>query len=209
MTSKPKPSLITGDDDVKRCGWCGNDPTYIAYHDHEWGMPVRSDQKLFEKMCLEGFQAGLSWITILKRRPGFRKHFARFSIRKVAQFTHEDVDRLVQEEAIIRHRGKIESTINNAARATEIIEKHGSLARFFWGFEPSKHRSPRSVKELVATTKESTAMSKELKKAGWSFVGPTTCYALMQAMGIVNDHFIGCDQWQPIEDARDRFERPS
>ncbi|MCL4146706.1 UNVERIFIED_CONTAM: hypothetical protein GTU68_042354, partial [Idotea baltica] len=192
----------------RRCWWCGTDPIYIAYHDDEWGVPVGDDQKLFEKMCLEGFQAGLSWITVLKKRDAFRKHFKQFDLTKVARLKSAAVDRMLQDPGIIRHRGKIESTINNANQAIKIVDEFGSLAKFFWQFEPSRSKVLRSRGQVQATTPESTAMSKELKRRGWSFVGPTTCYALMQAMGMVNDHLKTCDAWPRIDMARKSFKRP-
>ena len=200
--------IVIGPDQQARCWWCGNDPLYSAYHDDEWGMPVDNDQRLFEKMCLEGFQAGLSWITILKKRPAFRESFLNFDFKKVVHFEDSAVDRLVQNAGIVRHRGKIKSVINNAARAIETIDQHGSLAAFFWQFEPDDHQSPRSKDEAAATTPESTAMSKALKKNGWTFVGPTTCYALMQAMGMVNDHLPHCHAWSIVQQARESFTRP-
>ena len=184
--------LIQGDDGRPRCWWCGSDPVYMQYHDEEWGRQVMDDTKLFEKICLEGFQAGLSWITILRRRDGFRKAFHGFEMRRVAKMKDKDVDRLVLDEGIIRHRGKIESTINNASRALEMQKEFGSLANFFHQYIPEDHPAIRSKEDIVATTAESTAMSKELKRRGWSFVGPTTCYAFMQSMGMVNDHVVGC-----------------
>lgn len=184
--------LIQGDDGRPRCWWCGSDPVYMQYHDEEWGRWVMDDTKLFEKICLEGFQAGLSWITILRRRDGFRKAFHGFEMRRVAKMKDKDVDRLVLDEGIIRHRGKIESTINNASRALEMQKEFGALANFFHQYIPEDHPVIRSKEDIVATTAESTAMSKELKRRGWSFVGPTTCYAFMQSMGMVNDHVVGC-----------------
>ena len=201
-------NTIRSDDGAKRCWWCGTDPIYIDYHDNEWGMPVVDDQRLFEKMCLEGFQAGLSWITVLKKRDAFRRHFKQFDFYKVAKLTEPAIKRMLDDPAIIRHRGKIESTINNAKQAIRMVEENGSLAKFFWQFEPAKHRVLRSRKEIQATTTESTALSRELKRQGWSFVGPTTCYALMQAMGMVNDHLKSCDAWQQIDDARSKLKRP-
>ncbi|QDT08078.1 DNA-3-methyladenine glycosylase I [Stieleria marina] len=206
--SKDTPSTTKLDDRIRRCWWCGTDPIYIAYHDDEWGVPVGDDQKLFEKMCLEGFQAGLSWITVLKKRDAFRKHFKQFDFTKVARLKSAAVDRMLQDPGIIRHRGKIESTINNANQAIKIVDEFGSLAKFFWQFEPSRSKVLRSRGQVQASTPESTAMSKELKRRGWSFVGPTTCYALMQAMGMVNDHLKTCDAWPRIDKARKSFKRP-
>lgn len=193
MTSRTeKNSIITGADDRRRCWWCGDDPVYIQYHDHEWGKPVQDDRLLFEKMCLEGFQAGLSWITILKKRPAFREAFCDFDFHQVARFGDSEIETLVQNAGIIRHRGKIKSTINNAKRAIEMTTGGQSLTEFFWQFQPAQHVRPKSKQDVAAITAESTAMSKALKKQGWTFVGPTTCYALMQATGMVNDHLIGC-----------------
>jgi DNA-3-methyladenine glycosylase I len=179
-----------------RCWWCGSDPLYIAYHDTEWGFPVFDDQRLFEKLCLEGFQSGLSWITILRKRDNFRNAFANFDIQKVARFGQRDVNRLLKDEGIIRHRGKIESTINNARHALELIDEFGSLAKYIWQFAPDRKSLPKTLDRATlcanTTTADSIAMSKDLKKRGWSFVGPTTVYAFMQAMGLVNDHVTGC-----------------
>lgn len=179
-----------------RCWWCGDAPDYIAYHDREWGFPVTSDQRLFEKICLEGFQSGLSWLTILRKRDGFREAFEDFDFARVARFGPAHVERLVANAAIIRHRGKIESTINNARRALDLASEKGSLAAYFWSFEPGPDARPaeftkESVCQLVKVP-ASIALSKDLKKRGWTFVGPTTCYAFMQAMGLVNDHLDSC-----------------
>jgi len=181
---------------LARCWWCGTDPLYVRYHDEEWGKPVKDDNRLFEKMCLEGFQAGLSWLTILRKRENFRRAFADFDIDTVARFTARDVSRLLKDEGIIRHRGKIESTINNAQRAIELREQEGSVAEYFWRWQPTGRARPRRITREVlksmATTPESTALSKDLRKRGWTFVGPTTVYAFMQAMGLVNDHVHDC-----------------
>jgi DNA-3-methyladenine glycosylase I len=201
-------NMITGDDGLRRCWWCGNDPQYVQYHDQEWGRPIADDRRLFEKVCLEGFQAGLSWITILRKRDAFRKAFSNFDFRKVANYSPGKVDRLLANAEIVRHRGKIESTINNAKRAIEIVDRQGSLAEFFWQFEPNKARALRSRGDIQATTQESTALSKELKRHGWTFVGPTTCYAFMQAMGMVNDHLRNCHIWSAVDQARRDFKRP-
>ena len=205
--AKDKQVLLTKIDGVHRCWWCGDDPQYIQYHDREWGMPVNDDQRLFEKICLEGFQSGLSWITVLRKREAFRKAFSNFEIEKVARFTQKKVERLVTNAAIIRHRGKIESTINNAQKAIELIETQGSLAEFFWQFEPKKHPTIKTKADIPAKTDESTAMSKSLKKMGWSFVGPTTAYAFVQSMGIVNDHVQGCKYHKICKTARKEFKR--
>jgi DNA-3-methyladenine glycosylase I len=181
---------------VTRCWWPGEDPLYIAYHDKEWGRPVKDDTRLFEKICLEGFQSGLSWITILRKRENFRAAFKGFDPAQVARFTQRDVQRLLKDAGIVRHRGKIESTINNAKRALELREEFGSLATYFWQWQPDGRSRPRrltrDVLTTMATTPESIAMSKDLRKRGWTFVGPTTSYAFMQAMGLVNDHVEGC-----------------
>ena len=180
-----------------RCWWCGTDPLYVAYHDDEWGRPVTDDTRLFEKICLEGFQAGLSWLTILRKREHFRAAFRGFEIDRVARFTQRDVDRLLKNEGIIRHRGKIESTINNARRARELRDEFGSLSQYFWKWQPATSSRPRRITRRVlktmAITPESTALSQDLRKRGWTFVGPTTIYAFMQAMGLVNDHVEDCD----------------
>lgn len=198
---------------VARCWWCGDDPLYVAYHDREWGVPVTDDTRLFEKICLEGFQAGLSWITILRKRENFRASFAGFDIEKVAHFTASDVNRLLKDAGIVRHKGKIESTINNAKRAIEAIEEFGSLSSFIWRFEPNLNKRPkrRDRASLCAmpVTAESKALSKDLRKRGWSFVGPTTMYALMQAMGMVNDHLTGCVVRERVEKAQLRLKRPA
>jgi DNA-3-methyladenine glycosylase I len=180
-----------------RCWWCGTDPLYVDYHDREWGKPVKDDRRLFEKVCLEGFQAGLSWITILRKRENFRRAFANFDIDRVARYTARDVTRLLGDEGIIRHRGKIESTINNARRAIELREECGSLSKYFWQWEPDARSRPNRITRQtlmgMATTPESVALSKDLRRRGWTFVGPTTIYAFMQAMGLVNDHVDDCD----------------
>jgi len=208
----PIPGLVDGEDGKRRCGWHGNLPDYQLYHDREWGRPVSDDRRLFEKICLEGFQSGLSWLTILRKRDNFRAAFAGFDFDRVAQFTDEDVERLVQDAGIIRHRGKIVSTINNARRAQELVKEAGSLAAFFWSFEPGAADRPARVDRdaLIAnpTTPVSTRISKDLKKRGWTFVGPTTVYAFMQAMGMVNDHIEGCYCRAEIEAERARFKRP-
>lgn len=185
--------LIKGEDGKSRCWWCGNDPQYVEYHDKEWGRAVHDDTRLFEKICLEGFQAGLSWLTILRKRESFREAFSGFEFEKVAKFKKRNVEKLLKNDGIVRHRGKIESVINNAGRAISLAEEFGSLDAYFWQFQPKSHPVLKSKKEIVATTAESTALSKDLKKRGWSFVGPTTSYAFMQSMGMVNDHVLGCD----------------
>ncbi len=194
----PPDGLKKYDDGTVRCFWCGDHEDYILYHDEEWGDPVNDDQRLFEKICLEGFQSGLSWLTILRKRENFRKAFLDFDFRKVAKFGEKDVERLLQDAGIVRHRKKIESTINNAKRASEMVDEFGSLYDFFKQFQPAPDQRPAKitwdvlVSELTNTA-ESKEMAKQLKKRGWSFVGPTTAYAFMQAMGLVNDHLEGCD----------------
>ena len=201
-------STIKASDGVRRCWWCGADALYVDYHDREWGVPVNSDHRLFEKICLEGFQSGLSWLTILKKRDAFRDRFSSFDFSKVARYRPGKVESLLTDASIIRHRGKIESTINNAKRALQLAEEFGSLATYFWQFEPAKSPVIRKRNQIVATTDESIAMSKDLKKRGWSFVGPTTCYAFMQSMGMVNDHLRTCDSWQTVDEQRREFQRP-
>jgi len=198
---------------VERCWWCGEDPDYRDYHDREWGYPVSDDVRLFEKLCLEGFQAGLSWLTILRKRENFRRAFRGFDIDKVARFTQRDVTRLVKDAGIVRHRGKIEATLNNARRARELRDSEGSLAAFVWRFQPEAGSRPRRMTraalEKLAQTAESKALSKELKRRGWAFVGPTTMYAFMQAMGLVNDHLEGCAFRARAERARRAFRVPT
>jgi len=205
--------LVRGDDGRVRCLWPGRDPLYLRYHDREWGFPVADDTRLFEKICLEGFQAGLSWLTILRKREAFRTAFRGFDYAAVARFTPRTVERLLGDATIVRHRGKIESTLNNARRARELRREKGSLAAYFWSFEPSAADRPRRltwrVLRQLATTSESTALSRDLKRRGWSFVGPTTVYAFMQAMGLVNDHVEGCHVREAVETARRRFRRPA
>jgi len=188
--------LFAGDDGLWRCAWCQATPAYRRYHDAEWGFPVTDDTRLFEKLCLEGFQAGLSWLTILNKREAFRHAFAGFEIERVARFGTADVERLLGDAGIVRHRGKIESTINNAQRALELREAFGSLAAFVWRFEPKRSARPRRLTlaalRALTSSPESIALSKDLRRRGWTFVGPTTVYAFMQAMGLVNDHLDGC-----------------
>jgi DNA-3-methyladenine glycosylase I len=195
--------VAEGPDGVLRCSWGNSAPEYPAYHDAEWGFPVDNDRLLFEKLSLEGFQSGLSWITILRRRPAFRDAFHGFAIERVAAMTSRDVERLLADGGIIRHRGKIESTINNAHRALALAVEFGSLGAFFWRYEPDP-----ADRVVEATTPESTAMAKDLKRRGFSFVGPTTAYAFMQAMGIVNDHHPRCEVYPLVETARATFTRP-
>ena len=197
---------VDGPDGKPRCGWCGDVPEFFPYHDREWGFPVDDDIRLFEKICLEGFQSGLSWRTILAKRDNFRDAFCGFDFHKVAGFTDRDVERLLTNAGIIRHRGKIEATINNASRALELVAREGSLAAFFWRYEPA---SGDPVKPPSMTTSpESVALSKALKRMGWKFVGPTTVYAFMQAMGLINDHLEDCVMRPEVARARKRFKPP-
>lgn len=200
--------LAVGPDGKTRCWWPGADALYLDYHDREWGRPVADDRRLFEKLCLEGFQAGLSWLTILRKRENFRAAFAQFDIDKVARFGERQIGRCLADAGIVRHRGKIEAVVNNARRARELRDEAGSLAAFFWRFAPEER--PRSVtrEAIVAKTAESTALSKALRKRGWSFVGPTTTHAFMQAMGMVNDHLDGCFCRAEAERERRAFRRP-
>ena len=188
--------LFSDDTGAQRCAWCQATPAYRHYHDEEWGMPETDDRALFEKLCLEGFQAGLSWLTILNKREAFRRGFANFDAEKVVHFNDQDIERLVADAGIVRHRGKIVSTINNAPRALALRDEFGSLAAYLWRFEPALKTRPKlitheALRGLVVVP-EAVALSKDLKKRGWTFVGPTTMYALMQAMGLVNDHIEGC-----------------
>jgi DNA-3-methyladenine glycosylase I len=203
---KLPPGLARTDDGVVRCWWPGSDPLYQRYHDDEWGVPVTDDVRLFEKICLEGFQSGLSWITILRKRDAFRAAFAGFEFDVVAGFTARDVRRLLADAGIVRHRGKIESTINNARRARELRDECGSLAAYFWRWQPDPATRPdritRAALMQMATSPASVALSKDLKKRGWTFVGPTTVYAFMQAMGLVNDHIEGCFRRDAVERTR-------
>lgn len=194
MINQEPVNLLTGADGVARCWWCGTDPLYVRYHDMEWGKPVTDDIRLFEKICLEGFQSGLSWLTILRKRENFRAAFDGFDFSKIAQYDESDISRLLEDAGIIRHRGKIEATINNAARAIELKKEYGSLSAYFWSFKPQNHVRPNTKADIPATTPESLALSKDLKKRGWKFVGATTCYAFIQAMGMVDDHIAGCTQ---------------
>lgn len=204
--------LVQGEDGKTRCFWAGPQEDYVTYHDEEWGYPVGDDTRLFEKICLEGFQSGLSWYTILSKRENFREAFHGFDIEKVAAMGEADIEKQVHNAGIIRHRGKIKSTINNAQRALELIEEKGSLASYFWAYEPDPAERPDPVDYAYltsfTTTDVSKAMSKDLKKRGWSFVGPTTAYAFMQAMGLVNDHVEGCFCRPLVEKARAEFKRP-
>jgi len=196
--------VVVAEDGVARCAWGDSTPEYRSYHDAEWGFPVGDDVRLFEKLCLEGFQAGLSWLTILRKREAFRAGFAGFDFERVARFGPRDVERLLGDAGIVRHRGKIESTVNNAQRAVELVAAEGSLAAFVWSFEPDRADGP----SVEAQTEESRALAKELKRRGWTFVGPTTVYAFMQAMGLVNDHAEGCEARSRAVTARAAFTPP-
>ena len=196
--------VALGEDGVARCAWGDSTAEYRSYHDDEWGFPVGDDVRLFEKLCLEGFQAGLSWLTILRKREAFRAAFAGFDFEQVARFGPRDVERLLGDAGIVRHRGKIESTINNARRAVELVDEEGSLAAFVWRFEPDRAAGP----SVESQTEESRGLAKELKRRGWTFVGPTTVYAFMQAMGLVNDHSDGCAARARAVAARDAFTLP-
>ncbi|MGP5561758.1 DNA-3-methyladenine glycosylase I [Vreelandella alkaliphila] len=193
-------------DNLPRCQWCGGAAEFLPYHDNEWGFPVVDDQRLFEKLCLESFQSGLSWRTILNKRENFRAAFHHFDFHHVARFGEEDVQRLLQDAGIIRHRGKIEAVINNAQRALEMIKQEGSLATYFWRFEPAP--DPLTAPQTQTTSPESIALAKDLKKRGWKFVGPTTAFAFMQAMGLLNDHSPTCITREHVEQARQQFQRP-
>jgi len=194
-------------DGLTRCGWLDHSVDYVAYHDHEWGRPQADDRALFEQLCLEGFQSGLSWRTILNKRAAFRRAFADFELERVAGFDERRVEALLQDAGIVRHRGKIEAVINNARRALALRDREGSLAAFFWRYE-APPRGADAPFEVLARTAESEALSKALKKQGWSFVGPTTVYAFMQSVGMVNDHHPRCHHHAACEQARYRFQRP-
>ncbi len=204
--------LAAGSDGVTRCWWPGVDELYRRYHDEEWGRPVADDVRLFEKLCLEGFQSGLSWLTILRKRENFRRAFAGFDPRKIVDFDEQDMDRLLSDAGIVRHRGKIEAVLGNARKCLDLIDEKGSLAGFVWGFEPDPASRPARITKAavcaMATTRESTALSKELRKRGWAFVGPTTAYAFMQSMGLVDDHLEGCAVRAAVEAERAAFVRP-
>jgi DNA-3-methyladenine glycosylase I len=210
VSETPVDGLLKGEDGVTRCWWAGSTPEYLAYHDSEWGFPVADDVRLFEKLSLEGFQAGLSWLTILRKRDAFRAAFAGFGLESVAGFDERDVERLLADAGIVRHRGKIEAVINNAQRALELVQEQGSLAGYIWSFEPRPRRGKLDRARLaqLAHTSESAALAKDLKRRGWRFVGPTTVYAFMQSMGLVDDHLDGCRTRAAVEVARRAFARP-
>jgi len=203
MTRFPT-SLLTNADGESRCTWCGDDPLYIIYHNREWGIPIVEDRELFEKLTLDGFQAGLSWITILRKRENFREAFADFDIDRVARFTKRDVNRILRNPGVIRHRGKIEAAVNNARQAGRLIDEFGALAAYFWRFAPPDAMSARfrRIADIPAKTPESISLSKDLKERGFNFVGPTIIYAFMQAAGLVNDHVIGCSAGPRAEKAQ-------
>lgn len=199
-------TIFEAPDGKPRCHWCGAAPEFLHYHDAEWGFPVSDDRRLFEKLCLEGFQSGLSWRTILAKRENFRAAFPDFDFDQVARYTQDDVDRLLSDAGIVRHRGKIEATINNARQAQALVKTEGSLAAFIWRYEPDL--SQLADPQTASTSAASIALSKDLKKRGWKFVGPTTVYAFMQAMGLINDHVEGCVVRAQAERARKQFKRP-
>ncbi len=196
--------LATGPDGKPRCAWCNAAPEFFDYHDNEWGYPVSDDRRLFEKLCLESFQSGLSWRTILSKRENFRAAFKNFDFNKIAEFSDADINRLLDDKGIVRHRGKIEAVINNARRVQDLIAAEGSLAAYVWRYEPETPPAPQSA----STSAESIAMSKDLKKRGWKFVGPTTVFAFMQAMGLINDHAIGCAMREKAAQMRRDFIKP-
>ncbi len=203
--------ITVGADGRPRCRWANASDDYRVYHDTEWGFPVSDDIRLFEKLTLEGFQSGLSWLTVLRKREAFRRAFAGFEFERVADFDERDVQRLLSDAGIIRHRGKIEAAINNAGRVVELIAAEGPLAVYAWSFEPAPRPAPLNPGQLAPLTRtpESAAMAKDLKRRGWRFLGPTTVYAFMQAMGLVNDHLGGCHTHAAVGAARDAFARPT
>ncbi len=201
--------VVKGDDGVRRCRWGASTPDYASYHDDEWGRPVVDDTRLYEKLCLEGFQSGLAWITILRKRENFRRAFKGFDAAKVARFTERDIERLLGDAGIVRHRGKIEATIANARAVKTASAEYGSLAALLWSYAPTgRRRAPRTYADVPASTDESKACSKELLRLGFRFVGPTTVYAAMQSVGIVNDHFVGCAARGRCETERTALNRP-
>ena len=210
MSDRQATGSVKGDDGLLRCGWGAGTPEYLAYHDDEWGRPVIDDVRLYEKLCLEGFQSGLSWLTILRKRPAFRAAFAGFDPAVVAGFGRADVERLLADASIVRHRGKIEASINNASATLRVQAELGSLAALVWSFEPERRGRavPERLGDVPAKTPESAALSKQLLRRGFRFVGPTTCYAAMQSLGVVNDHFDGCHVRATCEAARAGAEVP-
>ena len=199
-------ATMAGPDGKLRCRWCGAAPEFLAYHDTEWGFPVDDDRRLFEKLSLESFQSGLSWRTILAKRENFRAAFHDFDFDRIARFTERDVARLLKDEGIVRHRGKIEAVINNSRQAQELVKREGSLAAFIWRYEPDSKQLAKP--QTVSTSAEAVALSKDLKKLGWKFVGPTTAYAFIQAMGLINDHVEGCARRAEVDRLRKKFRRP-
>ena len=211
-TEIPRSGVATGDDGVVRCWWSRGDELYESYHDSEWGRPMADDVRLFEKLSLEGFMSGLSWLTILRKRENFRKAFKGFDVESVARFNSRSVDRLLTDAGIVRHRGKIEATINNARRCVELLDEHSSLAAYVWSYEsdgPRRSSLDWPALERVGASEEAVAMSKDLKRRGWAFVGPTTVYSFMEAMGLVNDHMSACAIQDEVEKERASFTRPA
>ncbi|MBS1199390.1 MAG: DNA-3-methyladenine glycosylase [Proteobacteria bacterium] len=212
MAGRLPRGVLRGADGQARCWWCGQAADYVDYHDREWGRPVTDDRRLFEKLVLEGFQSGLSWLTILRKRENFRRAFAGFDFEHVARFTRRDVARLLGDAGIVRHRGKIEAAVDNARRACELADDAGSLAAYFWRFEPVAASRPGRLTQAalmkLTTSAESVSLSKDLKRRGFRFVGPTTVYAFMQAMGLVNDHLDGCQARAIAEREREALQRP-
>ena len=212
MVSEEAAGVVAGADGVPRCWWCVGDPLYESYHDDEWGRPIDDDAALFEKLSLEGFQAGLSWLTILRKRENFRRAFKSFDPASVARFNARSVERLMSDAGIVRNRAKIEATINNARRYTELVQEKGSLATYVWAFEPDGRDRPTTLDKnalmKLTTSDEATALSKDLRRRGWSFVGPTTMYAFMEAVGVVNDHVTRCALREKVEGRRAAFRRP-
>jgi DNA-3-methyladenine glycosylase I len=202
--------VVRAEDGAARCWWCVGDPLYRDYHDTEWGRPVDEDTRLFEKLSLEGFQAGLSWLTILRKRENFRRAFAGFDIEAVARFGPDTIAQLLADTGIVRNRAKIEATITNARHCADLLDEFGSLAHYVWSYEPPRRQAAVDLETLRQTTHsaQSTAMSKDLRRRGWAFVGPTTVYAFMQAMGLVNDHLAGCQAYATVERQRRSFRRP-
>jgi DNA-3-methyladenine glycosylase I len=213
VSADETPGISVGEDGVARCWWCGTDELYRGYHDTEWGFPVADDRRLFEKVCLEGFQSGLSWLTILRKRDNFRSAFANFDPSAVARFGERDIERLLADSGIVRHRGKIEATINNARRYADLADEFGSLAVYVWRYEPAGETRPTTLDHATllanTTSPAAVAMSKDLRRRGWSFVGPTTIYSVMESVGLVNDHLEGCAVRRPVEKARQAFKRPA
>jgi len=199
-------TTIVGPDGKSRCRWCGAAPEFLDYHDSEWGFPVSDDHRLFEKLSLESFQSGLSWRTILVKRENFRAAFHHFDFDRIARFTQRDIDRLLKDAGIVRHRGKIEAVVNNAQRVQELVKREGSLSAYIWRYEPDN--KPLAKPQTASTSDDSIALSKDLKKQGWKFIGPTTMYAFMQAMGLINDHVEDCTIRANVERARKNFKRP-